>query len=102
MKILSSLLGMKLWKQVLIGLFLGVSAGIYLGQEAESLKVFGTIFINLIKMVIVPLIFFAILSGITSMDDDGNFTRVGVKGFWCLYIYCNVCGINWFICWINI
>ena len=81
MKILSSLLGMKLWKQVLIGLFLGVSAGVYLGQEAESLKIFGTIFINLIKMVIVPLIFFAILSGITSMDDEGNFTRVGVKGF---------------------
>ena len=81
MKILRSLLGMKLWKQVLIGLFLGVCAGIYYGEDADGLKIFGTIFINLIKMVIVPLIFFAILSGITSMDDEGNFTRVGVKGF---------------------
>lgn len=52
-----------------------------MGEEAASLKVFGTIFINLIKMVIVPLIFFAILSGITSMEGDGNFTRVGIKGF---------------------
>jgi len=54
---------------------------LYYGEDAENLKIFGTIFINLIKMVIVPLIFFAILSGITSMDGDGNFTRVGLKGF---------------------
>jgi Na+/H+-dicarboxylate symporter len=32
-------------------------------------------------MVIVPLIFFALLSGITSMSGGGNFTRVGLKGF---------------------
>ncbi len=72
---------MKLWQQVLIGLFLGVIAGIFLGEKAAGLKIFGTIFINLIKMVIVPLIFFALLSGITSMHGQGNFTRVGIKGF---------------------
>jgi len=72
---------MKLWQQVLIGLILGVIAGLTLGQNAESLKILGTIFINLIKMVIVPLIFFALLSGITSMNGQGNFTRVGIKGF---------------------
>ena len=73
---------MKLWKQVLIGLALGVIAGITLEKEvAKELKIFGTIFMNLIKMVIVPLIFFALLSGITSISGEGNFTRVGVKGF---------------------
>ncbi len=72
---------MKLWQQVLIGLILGVVTGIVLGEKAASLKIFGTIFINLIKMVIVPLIFFALLSGITSMNGEGNFTRVGIKGF---------------------
>lgn len=72
---------MKLWQQVLIGLFLGVVAGVVLGEKAADLKIFGTIFISLIKMVIVPLIFFALLSGITSMDGQGNFTRVGLKGF---------------------
>lgn len=72
---------MKLWQQVLIGLILGIVAGVILGEKAESLKVFGIIFINLIKMVIVPLIFFALLSGITSMSGEGNFTRVGIKGF---------------------
>jgi Na+/H+-dicarboxylate symporter len=72
---------MKLWQQVIIGLILGIIAGLTLGEKAASLKVFGTIFISLIKMVIVPLIFFALLSGITSMSGEGNFTRVGVKGF---------------------
>lgn len=72
---------MKLWQQVLIGLILGVISGIVLGEKAAGLKIFGTVFISLIKMVIVPLIFFALLSGITSMSGDGNFTRVGIKGF---------------------
>ncbi len=72
---------MKLWQQVLVGLILGIISGIVLGEKAAGLKIFGTIFINLIKMVIVPLIFFALLSGITSMHGEGNFTRVGLKGF---------------------
>lgn len=72
---------MKLWKQVLIGLALGVVAGIVLKEDAVHLKILGTVFILLIKMVIVPLIFFALLSGITSMQGQGNFTRVGIKGF---------------------
>jgi Na+/H+-dicarboxylate symporter len=72
---------MKLWQQVLVGLLLGIFAGATLGPLAEPLKIFGTIFISLIKMVIVPLIFFAILSGITSMTSQSNFTRVGIKGF---------------------
>jgi Na+/H+-dicarboxylate symporter len=72
---------MKLWQQVLIGLALGIIAGVLLGEQAAGLKIFGTIFISLIKMVIVPLIFFALLSGITSMNGTGNFTRIGLKGF---------------------
>jgi Na+/H+-dicarboxylate symporter len=72
---------MKLWQQVILGLILGIIAGVVLGEQAAPLKIFGTIFISLIKMVIVPLIFFALLAGITSMSGDGNFTRVGLKGF---------------------
>lgn len=72
---------MKLWQQVITGLILGIIAGVTMGEDAAKLKIFGDVFISLIKMVIVPLIFFAILSGITSMHGDGNFTRVGIKGF---------------------
>ncbi len=72
---------LKLWQQVIIGLVLGIIAGVVLGKDAESLKILGTLFFNLIKMVIVPLIFFALLSGITSMDSGESATRVGMKGF---------------------
>lgn len=72
---------MKLWKQVLIGLILGVAVGFFLREDAEKFKILGDLFIRSIKMVIVPLIFFALLSGITSISSSGNFTRVGVKGF---------------------
>ena len=78
---------MKLWQQVLIGLTAGIVFG-YLGNKnyidveiVKSFKILGTIFMNLIKMVIIPLIIFALLSGITSINGEGNFTRVAVKGF---------------------
>ena len=72
---------LKLWHQVIVGLMLGVIAGLVLKEKAEVLKVFGTIFFNLIKMVIMPLIFFALLAGVTSMGSRNSATRVGLKGF---------------------
>jgi Na+/H+-dicarboxylate symporter len=72
---------MKLWKQVLVGLVLGIAAGAYFGEASANLKILGTIFINLIKMVIVPLIFFALLSGITSIAEGHDITKISIKGF---------------------
>ena len=72
--------GLKLWQQVLIGLFLGIIVGIQFKLEAAPLKIFGDIFIDLIKMIVAPLILFALVSGVTSMSDSHNFTRVGLKG----------------------
>ncbi len=73
-------LGLKMWQQVVLCLILGIATGFALGPEAERFKILGTIFINLIKMVVVPLIFLALVSGITSMGDSSNFKRVGIKG----------------------
>lgn len=72
---------LKLWHQVVISLILGIIVGFALREKAEMFKILGTIFFNLIKMVIVPLIFFTLLSGITSMDSGESATRVGIKGF---------------------
>jgi Na+/H+-dicarboxylate symporter len=71
----------QLWHQVLIALILGVVAGVILGDKAEDLKIFGTIFITLVKMVIVPLMFFAIVSGVTSLAGDAkSMARISSKG----------------------
>ena len=72
--------GLKMWQQVLICLILGIITGLVLQDKAAPLKILGTIFIDLIKMVVVPLIFLALASGITSMAGSSNFKRVGLKG----------------------
>ena len=72
--------GLKMWQQVLICLIIGIITGLVLKENAAPLKIFGTIFIDLIKMVVVPLIFLALASGITSMAGSANFKRVGLKG----------------------
>jgi hypothetical protein len=48
---------LKLWQKIIIALILGVVVGAVLGPSAEYIKPIGSLFINLIKMLIVPLIF---------------------------------------------
>lgn len=70
---------MKLWHKVFIGLALGLIFGIYLPQHVETVKPIGDVFMRLIKMVIVPLLFFSLVSGITSMNDPNSIGRVARK-----------------------
>ena len=69
----------KLWQKVMIGMILGVLMGHYFSESAPALKPFGTAFMSLIKMVVVPLIFFSILNGISNMSDVSTFGRIGTK-----------------------
>ncbi|SNS33624.1 Na+/H+-dicarboxylate symporter [Sphingomonas laterariae] len=68
-----------LWKRVLVALALGVVAGIALGEDAQSIKWIGDLFIRAIKMLVVPLIFFSLVSGITAVGDVGRLGKVGGK-----------------------
>ena len=70
---------MKLWQKVSLGLILGILFGYYCPEYVEEVKPIGTIFLRLIKMVIIPLIFFSLVSGITSMHDPNSLGRVGGK-----------------------
>lgn len=74
---------MQLTTKIFIGLALGVLAGILLqGNPAiadKFIKPFGTLFLNLIKLVIVPLVFFSLVVGACSMDDVRKLGRIGGK-----------------------
>ncbi|MEJ6123818.1 dicarboxylate/amino acid:cation symporter [Vibrio sp. 2-Bac 85] len=70
---------LELWKKILIGMLLGVMVGTLMGPSAEILKPLGTLFINAIKMLIVPLVFFSLIVGITSMQDTKKMGRIGLK-----------------------
>jgi Na+/H+-dicarboxylate symporter len=70
---------MKLWKKILIGLFLGMAAGIIFGPRTESIKFVGDAFISALKMLIGPLVFASLVTGVTSMNDPKKLGRVGIK-----------------------
>ena len=74
--------------QILIGLFLGLSfatLSIKLGWPASFtinyIKPFGTVFLNSLKMVAIPLIFVSLVVGVTSIEDVTKLSRIGGKTF---------------------
>ncbi len=73
-------LGLNMWQQVLLALVGGVLVGWWAGEAAADLKILGTIFFKLIKMVVAPLIFFALIAGITSLTEGHHFKGMAFKG----------------------
>jgi Na+/H+-dicarboxylate symporter len=73
-------LGLNMWQQVIVCLVLGVLVGILLKEKADEFKVLGIIFLKLIKMVVAPLIFFALVAGITSLSDGKHLKGMAIKG----------------------
>ena len=70
---------MPLWQQILIGLGLGVLTGVLFKADALVLAPIGTLFLNAIKMLIVPLVFVSLVAGITAMSDSAKLGRISVK-----------------------
>ncbi|GAA3537976.1 dicarboxylate/amino acid:cation symporter [Zobellella aerophila] len=71
--------GLALWKKILVGMILGIIAGGVMGPDAELFKPIGTLFVNAIKMLIVPLVFCSLVVGVTSMQDTRKMGRIGLK-----------------------
>jgi Na+/H+-dicarboxylate symporter len=69
----------KLWHKVFIGLILGIAYGFINGENSVYIKPVGDLFLNAIKMIIIPLIFFSLISGITSINDPASLGRIGIK-----------------------
>lgn len=68
--------------QMGIALGLGVIAGLiapYVGFDAQWFKPFGQLFINGIRMVVVPLVFATLVAGAASVSDVSRLGRVAVK-----------------------
>src|SRR3954469_2363426 len=69
-----------LYVQVIIGIMAGVIVGWLLPAFAPTAKLISEMFINMIRMVIAPVIFFTIVLGIAGAGDLKKVGRVGGKG----------------------
>lgn len=69
----------KLYFQVLIGVLCGVTLGYFEPVVGAALKPLGDIFIKLIKMMIAPIVFVTVVTGIAKMGSMRDVGRVGFK-----------------------
>ena len=69
-----------LWAQVLVAVFLGILLGYFRPDWGSAMKPLGDAFIRLVKMLIAPIIFLTVVTGIAKMGDMKKVGRVGGKG----------------------
>ena len=72
---------LRLYAQVLVAIVLGVALGHFAPETGTSLKPLGDAFIKLVKMIIAPVIFLTIVTGIAGVRDLTAVGRVAAKAF---------------------
>ncbi len=72
---------LKLHWRVLIAMALGTIFALIFKENSLFVAPLGTIFMRLLKMIIVPLILFSITSGVASLGDSKTLGRMGAKTF---------------------
>ncbi|MFC1556603.1 dicarboxylate/amino acid:cation symporter [candidate division KSB1 bacterium] len=65
--------------KILIYLIIGIAAGIIFGEKALVVEPIGTLFIRLLMMAAIPLIFFNLLAGLTSLNNIRDLGRLGLR-----------------------
>jgi aerobic C4-dicarboxylate transport protein len=76
----------QLYVQVLIGVMLGILVGHFWPEFGAAMKPFGDIFVKLVKMMIPPVVFCTIASGIYSMHDNKEIGKTLLKALGLFYI----------------
>ncbi len=72
---------LKIHNRVAIGLVAGVLVGAYFGEAASILEPLGTLFIKLIRMVIVPLVAASLVVAIAGLPGRAALGRMGLRAF---------------------
>ncbi len=69
--------------KIAIGFVLGIIAGIIVGPPIVAIKPLGDFFLRLLKMIVIPLVFFTIVQGAASIDPK----KLGKAGGLVIVIY---------------
>ena len=64
--------------QILVAMVAGIVVGRIMGSPAEMFAPLGTLFIQLIKMLVVPLVFVSIVAGSASLGATNSAGKIGL------------------------
>ncbi|MGD1976646.1 MAG: cation:dicarboxylase symporter family transporter, partial [Gammaproteobacteria bacterium] len=67
------------FSRVVWGLALGILTGVFLGEPAGSLKIFGDAYVRLLQMTVVPYVFVSLISGLGRLGVD-HARQLGARG----------------------
>lgn len=67
--------------QILIGLIALIFFGIYLKEYIAYVDWMGSLFMNALKMIVVPLVLSSLVSGIANIGDPTKLGKIGLKTF---------------------
>lgn len=82
MTLVQAWLRIPFWQRVLAGFVLGALAGWLLGPSAETwFGPLGDLYVNLIKMIAVPLVFFAVMNAVASLYGQKSIAALGGRTF---------------------
>jgi Na+/H+-dicarboxylate symporter len=73
------LLNLSAFNRVILGLGLGIFAGLFFGELAGNLEIFGQAYIRLLQMTVIPYIIVSLIGGLGRLDADIA-KRIGIAG----------------------
>jgi len=85
--------------QIIIGMILGVFFGILAYHFSlnnftnDWIKPFGVIFVNLLKLIAVPLVFASLIKGVASLSDISRLSKIGSRSIM-LYLFSTVLSVS--------
>ena len=94
------------WK-IIIGMVLGVIYGLLASKMGmvdftnDWIKPWGKIFINLLKLIAVPLVFASLIKGVSSLSDISKLSRIGGKTIG-IYLFTTVVAVTFGLLLVNI
>ncbi|MFD3156220.1 dicarboxylate/amino acid:cation symporter [Haloimpatiens sp. FM7330] len=66
---------------IILAMFLGIIVGLIMGKKASMFSPLGDIFMQLIKMVVIPLVACSIISGAASIGESKSAGKIGISTF---------------------
>ena len=68
-----------LWRRVVVGLVAGVALGLLAPSATPYIAFLGDLFVRLIRMLVVPIVFISLASGVTALADPRRLGAVGAR-----------------------